>query len=552
MKCNPLRWLFGLIPLAILWWVTQIGSPARLEADLGLRVREHLDRNGLQWANVEFKGRDALITGRAEEESDQRRPALETAKVWGVRTLEDRIDVLQLVKNYVWTAAVNGNELALGGHIPNEAARKAILSAAKTSLPKMKVDDKMDLARGAPEQKVFISGAQFALAQLAGLKSGGKAQLEAAAISVQGEADSARGYETIKSALARALPAGISLKQERIIPPAVSPYTWAAALRSGRVELTGHAPSEAARDALKAAAGRALPGGTVVDRMTLASGAPGDWQKVATSAIGRLGQLTQGNAEMVDTQLTVTGLAPTEEEADRIRRALRSDVPQSIRLTERITQDPAVKAAEEAAKRAAADAEARRVAESQRLQGDEQARQRAEAEAARRRGEEETQRRRAQEDAQRKAAADAEAQRHAAEERAKAEAQAKARQAEAARCQTGLTSATENGTILFRRASADLDRSSHKTLDELARLVKNCPGLKIEVAGHTDNEGVPERNQRWSDLRAKAVRDYLVQAGVSAETLHAVGYGETRPKAPNDTPENMAKNRRIEFTVKTR
>ena len=56
--------------------------------------------------------------------------------------------------------------------------------------------------------------------------------------------------------------------------------------------------------------------------------------------------------------------------------------------------------------------------------------------------------------------------------------------------------------------------------------------------------------QKLSERRAQSIVSCLTTAGVDAKMLAAVGYGETRPVAPNDTPENRAKNRRIEFTVK--
>ena len=81
-------------------------------------------------------------------------------------------------------------------------------------------------------------------------------------------------------------------------------------------------------------------------------------------------------------------------------------------------------------------------------------------------------------------------------------------------------------------------------------MARNCPTVAIEIGGHTDSEGTPERNQRLSDRRAQSVYDYLTRKGVEAKKLVAVGYGETRPLVPNDSAENRAKNRRIEFTVK--
>ncbi len=560
-KCNPVRWLWGLLPLIALLWVATLDMQRRVQNDLEQRANEHLARNNLGWANVSFIGRDGVITGRAEEESDQRRPATEAAKVWGVRSLEDRIEVLQFVKSYVWHATTNEGVLSLTGFVPNEAARKAILASVRTSFPKHKVEDRMDLARGAPEQKLWLTGTAFALRQLAALKPGGKAGLEAAGLVLEGEADSSKGYETMRGELTRSLPQGISVKSDRVIPPVVKPFTWAASLRGRAVELTGHAPSVPVRDQIKAAA--AAGGVTVTDRMTIASGAPNGWQNVAIMALARLGQLKQGSAEMTDNHLTVSGLTDTEPAAEAIRAALKKDTPSGFRLTEQVRQDPAAKAAEEAqreaARRAAEEAEARRRADLQRQETEAQTQARLADEAARRKADEDAKRasdaKRAADEAARR---DTEARRAAEEQeriaRAKSETevQQRARIAEGQRCQRDLSSAAEAGIITFQRASAELDRRSHLTLDALAQIVKGCPGFAIEVSGHTDNEGEPDRNKRLSERRAQSVLEYLVSAGVPTATLTAAGYGETQPKVPNDSAANMARNRRIEFSVKAK
>ena len=77
-----------------------------------------------------------------------------------------------------------------------------------------------------------------------------------------------------------------------------------------------------------------------------------------------------------------------------------------------------------------------------------------------------------------------------------------------------------------------------------------CPEASIEIEGHTDAEGTPERNAALSERRAQAVVSYLTSSGIPADRLKAIGYGAARPVAPNDTPGNRAKNRRIEFTVR--
>jgi OmpA-OmpF porin, OOP family len=74
--------------------------------------------------------------------------------------------------------------------------------------------------------------------------------------------------------------------------------------------------------------------------------------------------------------------------------------------------------------------------------------------------------------------------------------------------------------------------------------------MVVEIEGHTDAEGLTERNKALSERRAQSVRAYLISAGVPEARLEAIGYGELRPIAPNDTAESRAINRRIEFTVK--
>jgi len=117
-------------------------------------------------------------------------------------------------------------------------------------------------------------------------------------------------------------------------------------------------------------------------------------------------------------------------------------------------------------------------------------------------------------------------------------------------CQANLNKITNAGHINFATNSATLDSESFATLDRLAAAAKVCPGMRIAIEGHTDAEGSAEYNQRLSVRRARAVVAYLVKSGADRKQLEAVGYGLSRPAAPNDNEENMAKNRRIEFSVR--
>jgi outer membrane protein OmpA-like peptidoglycan-associated protein len=122
--------------------------------------------------------------------------------------------------------------------------------------------------------------------------------------------------------------------------------------------------------------------------------------------------------------------------------------------------------------------------------------------------------------------------------------------ARAKACEEQLTGLARAGKILFGLGSAELESVSFATLDQLAQAAKTCPGMHIEVAGHASSEGDPELNRLLSLKRARSVVDYLVKVGVDAAQLEPAGYGATRPIVPNDSSENMAKNRRIEFTVR--
>src|SRR5712691_1192971 len=104
--------------------------------------------------------------------------------------------------------------------------------------------------------------------------------------------------------------------------------------------------------------------------------------------------------------------------------------------------------------------------------------------------------------------------------------------------------------ILFDFNSAALRSESRSTLLDLANNFQRYPDETVSVEGHTDNIGSPAYNQTLSERRADSVRDYLAGQGVSSSRVTAIGYGETRPKATNDTPEGRQLNRRVEIHIR--
>jgi outer membrane protein OmpA-like peptidoglycan-associated protein len=105
------------------------------------------------------------------------------------------------------------------------------------------------------------------------------------------------------------------------------------------------------------------------------------------------------------------------------------------------------------------------------------------------------------------------------------------------------------GDVLFEGGGAALRPDAERTLAMLADVLRDDPGRRVLVEGHTDAAGTPEYNSGLSDERANAVRDYLVAHGVGAERVVANGYGEAYPVASNDTEDGREQNRRVEVVI---
>ncbi len=842
MRCNPLRWLLGgILIIGLLGIMNLQGVLARIEAELLQQTRQALDEAGLSWAEVGFSGRDGLISGSAPDEQELRKAYEITSAIWGVREVSNRAGLVEEQKDYVWRATLREGRLKLTGYVPNEATRRAIIGTAKASFPDLEIQDRMQLARGAPNTEVWLGGVSFGLKQLSRLKPDAAVELSKEGLTVVGEAQDQDAYRALKSSLANGLPQGVALKEDRVIAPAVKPYVWGARLSSNQLQLGGYVPNEQAREQIFSAAQNAFPQQVIVDRMRIASGEPENLVAAAVGALGKLALLEEGKIEIKANQLSISGLATKEETAKQLRESVRDGIPESIkvdaeidfkeptiptvspytvgvvieesslRLSGYVPNEDARKALMEAAQsrfqsltvvdelqlgagapdglltcvgaglsalatlgngrlemsdaqlrlaavtddeekaeavrnelRASANRaceldlklvvdippepdlswravagdgqlvlegqvpdEATKVELSRmagelfpgvqlidgtqiaathskkwvkvggtalailsrlrsgeaRLEGqnlivtgqapdtavaafveqqlrslpkgymgtdtvevrsdamiwaEQEAQRKAEAEAARRAAEEERLRaeeeaRRAEEEAQRReqeaqsqteteqeqfaastteqeqltleaaqarlnGSDTAEEQPDEAAEQARIQGEddgsapstthepavalhgpemARPSQQHAAltteadeRCDRAIAGATLHGTVNFDRGSAKLREDGKTVLEKLAQVVIACPHVRLEIEGHADAEGSPDGNQKLSERRAKTAVDFLSDRGIPVERIKAVGYGATRPVAPNDTPESRALNRRVEIIIK--
>lgn len=104
-------------------------------------------------------------------------------------------------------------------------------------------------------------------------------------------------------------------------------------------------------------------------------------------------------------------------------------------------------------------------------------------------------------------------------------------------------------TIEFESGSAILTGNGRTILEQMVGALKALGELKLELIGHTDAIGIPEKNLRLSQARADAVKRYLIAAGLDPARISAQGVGAAGPIASNATAEGRARNRRIEFRV---
>ena len=112
------------------------------------------------------------------------------------------------------------------------------------------------------------------------------------------------------------------------------------------------------------------------------------------------------------------------------------------------------------------------------------------------------------------------------------------------------------GDVLFDFDKADIRPAARPTLDKVAQLISADKATTVAIEGHTDSKGDDAYNQRLSESRARAVRDYLKDVrGIAADRMSVKGFGEGRPVAQNTTPDGkdneagQQENRRVEVVL---
>ncbi|MFK7791728.1 MAG: OmpA family protein [Devosiaceae bacterium] len=483
-----------------------------------------------------------------------------------------------IVSPYIWMANAGGAGVTLTGYVPSEADRASLVASAQAL---GSVTDEMVLGAGAPEG--FAAAASALLDQMGGLDNAA-ASISDRELSLSGDAATSDAYNAANAFLG-AIPGDFDSLSGQISPPIADPFVTMLSKTGDGYALSGVLPDETARavilDALEAT------GVTIADNSTVARGAPAgvDVGELFIAASSQLAGLTMGTATLTNSDLDVTGTAPSFEGAAAAEAAIGDLATASLAVSADIEPGPvspftfAINAAEDGIT----------------LDGfvpSEEKRQQILVDVALQFptvpvtnnlmvadgapdgfdamvkagllsiG-------RLQNGALSIADGDVSVTGQALHFRSIERIEAGVEDAaptgfnlttdiallprpsivDAQGCQLAFARLLADNTIRFDTGRAAIDTVSLGLLDRLVRTLQSCPAVTVEIGGHTDSQGADESNQALSETRAEAVLGYVLDAGISPARVVAIGYGETDPIADNETDEGRALNRRIEFTV---
>jgi OOP family OmpA-OmpF porin len=542
----------GFIALVALWAYASFStsdlpglrSARTIEKTLKAQAAEALAASGARWAGLEVHGQSATITGTARTEAE-RDAALRAVRqagwpqdafqsgplhfavyyligadaarelkpggpIWGgIVAVADKSSLAPAQRPFTWRASiVEGRRLRIEGFMPSEEARAAVLELAQKLFPSG-VEDLSDVARGAPKGD-WQAAVNWALGSLAFLGEGSELQFTDTVFVLRGVTDNPNNPDRVRQRVAQAQPpfrgeADIALVGEQV-PPAVVPapvqiseFSWSAQLSNDRkLILTGYAPSEAVRAEVLQSAQTEFPAG-VDDRTLVGTASPdGDWPGAARWALRLLSKLDTGEAAFTANRLTITGVAARADIQTLVTNGARQIVEPYIGDATIVLPGEALPATPAPAAPEPPPPEP--PAPEPTLIGPQ------EPEAAN-------------------------------------------RSADALRCQGIIDAKLAGQVIEFDSGRAAIKASSFALLDDIADSALKCPGMRLIIAGHTDNSGSARQNKNLSEQRARAVVAYFRNKGVANGRMTARGYGSERPLAANDTDDGKARNRRIQITV---
>ena len=436
MRCHPTRWLWGLIPIAMLSWLAVHLETDVIQRDLETRSAAALRGAGFDWASVVFSGRDGLLVGQAASVRQREDALARVRSIWGVRTVEARV------------AASPAVDLPVAAAAEDIVPRGGIAEVAPPTLDGHSVVDEPSLDLAADDHTPATTVQAHDYVEPAPQPTGLPPQ---------------PAREPIDAPQASP-PAGAPALVAETPPPVAEqkPELAEATASATTPEYEVPPPEQKIAVAAPTVPAAQMPPAPPPEQQTVAVAPPLPEKKPAAS--------TPSMVMAVPTP-AIPEHKPVPSHTDTVQTP--AAAPPAPPLPERA---PRFETAALPAGNISAD-------------GD---------------------------------------------------------------CLSGVRAAAQQVEVHFGQGRAGLDTAGKALIDRLIGALNICTEAKISVSGHTDASGRARRNLVLSKRRARGVASYMIQKGIDAGRLNAIGYGDKRPVVPNDTRANMARNRRIEVAITAR
>ena len=503
MRCHPARWLWGLIPIAMLSWLAVNAESDRIERDLEQRSTATLAAAGHDWASVAFSGRDGLLVGTPDRPGQRDEAVGLVSDVWGVRVVEmrDRAAVDPAPPSAVPThEEIPRQPLRDLAPVDLPMARSDQAVAARVAAgPLVSADEPGGVVQAHAQPDVLLGARDERVAEAPPTPS------EPSDVVQAREATPADGVES-RADEAPAPAASLQSAEEHTGPPAPTAQKEVA-----EVPLTTAAqPQEAisipaadpATDPVVVAKADDIP-------------SPPERKEVAEPSSATFAQPQEA--------ISIPAADPVRDPAV----VAKAEIPQSI-------EEPALAPVLPVPKQEPPDQPPLPAPKADGAAKGPPPIPQAKADPVQ---------------PATAPAADAQPKPSAPDHRFDTAALPPGNIASQAGCTSDVQAAARQVEVHFGRGRAHLDHAGKTAVDRLVGALNACPGAALSIAGHADASGHARRNLALSKLRARGVTAYLVDKGIDASRLAAVGYGEARPVAPNNSRANRAKNRRIEVVI---
>ncbi|WP_029073988.1 OmpA family protein [Kaistia adipata] len=289
----------------------------------------------LSTGEIRIDGASLSVEGKAKTVADYEMALAEiearkSKRVAGVGV--GTIDLLPAaVDPYVWRADHAGDSVVLTGYVPSIVAHDEVVATARRLFPEHSISDHVRVADGDPKMD-WIGALKYALDQLVLLEKG-SVSLTGRKYDIVGEAASSAAYSSLTEALKKTLPASMELRRSAVSPGAVSPFVFAAARSPDALTLSGYVPTDEVVQKIVASARPKFGSDRIELRLLLAGGVPDGFVDAVDVALQAVSRLHGGRFDLVDTRLSLSGVAVSEGARQAIEAALKADLPENFELT---------------------------------------------------------------------------------------------------------------------------------------------------------------------------------------------------------------------------